>query len=288
LQHLSSTDIDKLYLEVEDNVSPRTARHVHSVFNACLSAAKRTKKIAVNPIESVTNVPSPGESDHGIALDDEQFKTLLQGFKNSLLYTLVSVAAFTGARRNEILALRWSDLDADNKTLRIERAVEVTKKYGVRFKGPKKDGHKRTITIDDDLYALLLKEQEKHQRLIAGVPVGSDVDLGLVRLPAEALMFPNPTAMLDGDFTVPRHDRNLSKAFARRAHKVLGERFSLHWLRGTHETMLLDRGVPVHVVAKRCGHDPAVLLRNYAKRTKKADQSAATVIGGFSKVILGG
>jgi hypothetical protein len=43
----------------------------------------------------------------------------------------------------------------------------------------------------------------------------------------------------------------------------------------------------VRVVAARCGHDPAVLLRNYAKRTKKADTSAANVIGGLSKVILG-
>jgi hypothetical protein len=24
-----------------------------------------------------------------------------------------------------------------------------------------------------------------------------------------------------------------------------------------HETLLLDNGVPVHVVAARCGHDPA-------------------------------
>jgi hypothetical protein len=36
---------------------------------------------------------------------------------------------------------------------------------------------------------------------------------------------------------------------------------------------------PVHVVAARCGHDPAMLLRNYAKRTKKADTSAVPVEG---------
>jgi hypothetical protein len=41
--------------------------------------------------------------------------------------------------------------------------------------------------------------------------------------------------------------------------------------------------VPVHVVAARCGHDPAVLLRSYAKRTKKADTSAAAVIGALSQ-----
>jgi hypothetical protein len=51
--------------------------------------------------------------------------------------------------------------------------------------------------------------------------------------------------------------------------------------------MLLDRGVPVHVVAARCGHDPAVLVRTFAKRTRKADTRAANVIGGLSKAILG-
>jgi len=44
---------------------------------------------------------------------------------------------------------------------------------------------------------------------------------------------------------------------------------------------------PVHVVAARCGHDPAELLRTYAKRTRKADNSAAGVIGSISKGILG-
>jgi hypothetical protein len=48
----------------------------------------------------------------------------------------------------------------------------------------------------------------------------------------------------------------------------------------------LDRGVPVHVVAARCGHDPAVLLSTYAKRTKKADTAAANVIGTLTQGIL--
>jgi hypothetical protein len=45
--------------------------------------------------------------------------------------------------------------------------------------------------------------------------------------------------------------------------------------------------VPVHVVATRCGHDPAILLRTYARRTKKADTSAAAIIGALSKGALG-
>ena len=119
----------------------------------------------------------------------------MQGFKGSSLFPIISVAAFTGARRNEVLALRWTDLDPTNKTLRIERAIEETERHGVRFKGPKKESHKRTITIDDDLLALLLVEREKHLRMVAGVPDGVSVDLGLVKLPEGALMFPNPPAL---------------------------------------------------------------------------------------------
>lgn len=178
-------------------------------------------------------------------------------------------------------------MDVEAKTLRFDRELETTKKFGVRFKGPKKAAHKRTITIDDDLLALLVAEREKHQRLKAGVSKDADVKLGLVRLPPEALIFPNPSALAALDFTVPRKDRALTKEFGRRAKKILGFRFNFHWLRGTHETLLLDRGVPVHVVAARCGRDPAVLLRNYAKRTRKADTSAASVIGSLSKTILG-
>jgi hypothetical protein len=42
------------------------------------------------------------------------------------------------------------------------------------------------------------------------------------------------------------------------------------------------------VVAARCVHDPAVLLRVYAKRTRKADVSAADAIAALSRRVLRG
>ena len=107
------------------------------------------------------------------------------------------------------------------------------------------------------------------------------VDLSLIKLPEGALMFPNPTELAEGSFTSPRSPRRVSKYFQIRAARIGFRGFRFHDLRGTHETLLLDRGVPVHVVADRCGHDPAVLLRVYAKRTAKADTDAAKIIGGL-------
>ncbi len=280
LQRISATEIDGLYTKLETRLSTRTVHHVHTVLGACLSAAVRKGLLVVNPA-SKAEAPVPGESDAGQVLDHDQLTVLLNGFRGSVLYPIVATAAFTGARRNEILALRW--LDLAGSTLTIARSLEETKAHGRRFKEPKTRRGSRTIAIDDGLAGLLSAEREKHLRLIAGVPDGVEVDLALVRLPDDALIFPSPGE----DLTRPRDARSLTKEFVRRASKIGFLRLRFHDLRGTHETLLLDAGVPVHVVAARCGHDPAILLRTYARRTKKADTSAAAVIGALSKSVLG-
>ena len=281
LQQLQPSEIDYLYVTLADKISPRTLHHVHIVLGACLGTATRTGKFARNPMQRLVKIPAPGEPDHGMVLDQDQLRALLRGFKGRTFYSMVATAAFTGARRNEILALRWSDLDVGNRTLRIERALEATGKFGMRFKEPKSARGKRTIAIDDELVALLVAERERYLRIVAGVPDGAEVDLSLVKLPPDALMFPGETSL-----TKPRHPNGVSKEFHRKATALGFPALRFYDLRGTHETLLLDQGVPVHVVAARCGHDPAVLLRSYAKRTKRADTSAAAVIGTIARAVL--
>jgi integrase len=288
LQKLQSTEIDALYTQLAKKLSARTAHHVHNVFGSCLRTATRTRKLPRNPMLDVIKVPSPGEAEHGIALEAEQLRTLIHGFKESVLFPIVAVAAFTGARRGEVLALRWEDFDAEAKTLRIERSVEETREHGLQIKGPKTERGKRTIEIDDDLVGLLRAERDRYLRIIAGVPAGAAVDLSLVKLPPGALMFPcRPVRGEMFSFTKLRSPGDVTDRFRSVAAKLGFAGLRLHDLRGTHETLLLDAGVPVHVVAARCGHDPAVLLRSYAKRTRKADRSAAGVIGTLSRGVLG-
>jgi integrase len=192
----------------------------------------------------------------------------------------------TGARRNELLALQWTDLDVANKKLRIERALERTRQ-GSALKLPKSKRSIRTIDIDDALLALLLSMRERHLRVAAGVPDGVQVDLSLVRLPEGALMFPAPPQVQqDFSFTAFRHPGNITKQFAKRAKRLGFPNLRFHDLRGSIATLLLDAGEPVHKVASRLGHDPATLLRAYAKRTQGGDASAAAVIGKMLKEAL--
>jgi integrase len=291
LQKLAATEIDELYSEREGKIAPMTLHHVHVTFNSCLSTAERKGLLKANPMRRAEQVPSGGESDHGDALDEADLGILISGFKPSAtMYAPVAVDAATGARRNELLAFRWTDLDVEKKALRVERALEVTKKFGTRFKSPKTKRGLRAIALDDVSLAILLKEKERHLRIRAGIPDGVEVDLSLVRLPEDALIFPAlPPPGGDFSFTTPRNPRNFSKEFARRAKRLGFAGFTFHHLRGTHSTLLLDRGVPVHIVAERLGDDPAVLLRNYAKRKRNttANNSISVDINALAAGFLG-
>jgi integrase len=253
-----------------------------------LSTAVRTRKIAKSPIADLAKVPSRGESDHGTALDETQLRKLIQGFRDHPLHTIVNVAALTGARRSEILALRWEDFDPIAKTLRIERSVEHTRRHGLRVKGPKSERGNRTIEIDAGLVTLLLAERERHLRIVTGVPDGVEVNLSLIKLPAGALMFPAPPAPGEQvSLTKLRTPQSVTEAFQTRAAKIGLPDLRFHDLRTTCQTMLLDAGVPVATVAARGGHDPAVLLHTYAKRTRKGDGMAVSAITAIARNVTG-
>jgi len=111
LQQLQAVEIDRLYVALAQKLKPRTAHHVHTVFGACLGTATRKGLLLANPMLRVEQVPSPGESSHGMGLDADGLRRVVEGFQESALFPIVATAALTGARRNEILALRWTDFD---------------------------------------------------------------------------------------------------------------------------------------------------------------------------------
>jgi integrase len=280
LQKLVATEIDTLYTKLFEKLADRSVHSIHVILSSALSRAVTAKAISRSPMLDLLKTPAYGEADHGMVLNASELVRLVKGFRatGSTIAPIVAVAAFTGARRSEILALRWSDFDQDKSTLSITRAVEQLK-TGLTFKGTKKKSHERVITIDPDLVAMLVSERDKHRRIIAGVPEGAAVDLRAIKLPEGALMFPD---LASGDFTTPRSPRSVSTLFKRLARRIDRAKFAglrFHDLRGSYETMLLDAGEPVHAVAKRCGHDAATLLKSYAKMTGDADAKAASTGG---------
>jgi len=279
LQKITASDIDRLYGGLA--FGPSTAQILHIVLKACFASAVKKKLRSDNPVADAEK--PAGEARHDeIVLDEDQLGQIVQGFRGHSLYPIVAMAAFTGMRRNEMLALRWVDIDLDEGIVSVTRNVEETKTHGRRIETPKSKKSHRTFQIDQSLVQLLRNERDRALRLEAGIPDGVEVDLSLVRLPEEALVFP----AIGADLTSIRCPAGVTMSFIKRARRLGFPGLSIHDLRASHETALLDRGVPVHVVAKRCGHDPATLLRAYARRTKKADASAANIIGTLMKGVL--
>ncbi|HEY3087074.1 MAG TPA: tyrosine-type recombinase/integrase, partial [Jatrophihabitantaceae bacterium] len=71
----------------------------------------------------------------------------------------------------------------------------------------------------------------------------------------------------------------VSHRFGRLVARVDVPSLTIHGTRHTSGTVLVSAGVPVHVVAARLGHDPAVLLKTYAHVLPGSDRDAAERVG---------
>ncbi|WP_433191450.1 site-specific integrase [Actinoallomurus sp. CA-150999] len=194
------------------------------------------------------------------------------------MYAFFHVAAYAGARRGELLNLRWSDVDFDGKQITITGSAGVVD--GERLEGTTKSGRTRVVSIDDET-AAVLREHRRAQaadKLPAGDGWRGEKDCHVFTTGFGEPIYPD---------TVTALPRKLINAYNHpKEGKPPAEPLPyarLHDLRHIHATTLLLAGVPVHVVAARLGHaDPAITLRVYAHVVRSAETAAADV---FAKAI---
>lgn len=58
---------------------------------------------------------------------------LVEKLKGHPLQAMALIALFAGLRLGEVMALRWSRIDLDKKTLQVREALEQTKQHGTRL-----------------------------------------------------------------------------------------------------------------------------------------------------------
>ncbi len=286
LQKLSAVRINELYRELESGgLHPSTIHYVHVVLGSCLKTAVKLGSIARNPITNASP-PKVNAQSGGQTFNQSELDKVLRAFEGDALFPIMALAAGTGARINELLALEWAAIDWNSKTLRINAALKPTRD-GLERGTPKTERSRRTVRLDNGLLALLRNErdrQEAEQRTLRGM--GEDIVTLRNLLPDGALLFPASPI----DPTKPRRHGPISKAFSKRAASLgfVGRRF--HDLRHTHATLLLQAGVPVAAVSARLGHaNAAVTLGIYSHSTTDAEAAAAQVAGSLlSNVLKGG
>lgn len=247
-------------------LSPRTVEFARAVLRRALADAVLERLIEVNPVVG-TKRPKVDKPKH-TTWTAEQLRSYL-GHDEPRLAPLFALAAATGMRRGELLALRWADVDLDGALVSVDRAVAQIGQER-RYSTPK-NHERRQVSIDRNSVATLraLRKRQLAERLKWGAAyAGKDDDL--------LFTWENGAALLP-DY--------VSKEFVRTQAGLGLPRLKLHELRHTHATLLLRAGVPVHVVAKRLGHkDPSVTLNVYADAIPDDDGRAVDV---FTKAVFG-
>jgi integrase len=181
-------------------------------------------------------------------LTAEQARLLLD-HAEGWLHHLVLLGAATGARRGELLALRWSDVDLDAGVLRISRSVGLV--AGRLHWKPPKNGEGRRVILGPAVVAELRRHRaaQVERRLAYGSAYHADEDLVVCKI--------------DGSPIRPDYASQAFRNLVRRA--GLPETIHVHTLRHSAASFLAAAGVPPSDIAAQLGHRDggALALRVY-------------------------
>lgn len=237
ISKLESHHVESFMDEInETSLSQRSKKHIFRILSSALSKGKRygIKEDIMEDIEA----PKVNRQDieYWTNQEVELFMQNLNS-KNHALPILLSLA--TGMRRGEVLGLRWSKVDFENKKISVTHQLKKNSD-GVWELSPqlKTSTSYRTIDIDDDTIKILEnhKRQQEKDRFRCG-PDYQELDL--------------VCATSTGGFIKPTYLRTV---FNRTIDKSKIKKISFHGLRHTHATLLLQAGIHPKVVQERLGH----------------------------------
>lgn len=218
------------------------------LYNHYLSVINRIFKYAVlmdildsNPFDKVIKPKSRQVQRKGNFLTKEELKEFLKLAQTATLSyfsPLVHLMSYTGLRQGEALALKWSDIDFENKKITVDKtAVRIKEKQTLQT--PKTKNSKRVISIDPTTLSIL-KSWKKDQIKIYfknGKHFEGD----------DNFIFTNERAEWV-------HIHNFIRYFKRfiADHKL--KPITPHGLRHTHASLLFSAGVEPKNISDRLGH----------------------------------
>ena len=193
-------------------------------------------------------------------LTEEEIPTLLDALSDAPpQYSVITqLALLLGARRGEICALRWSDIDFEKGTLSIKRTVQSIPGIGLVFNAPKTRRGKRCLRIGADCVELLQEYQryQKAERFRIGSAWVRKVTLENGKVVDNDMLF----TKWNGE---PMDPDIISSWFPKflEAHDLPDVNF--HSLRHSNASILIAAHVPITTVSGRLGHAQTSTTLNY-------------------------
>ena len=271
LARLRTAQLDRFYAELRDRggkdasrLAPATVRQTHAILRRALQQGMRWGWISTNPAVLASPprlrshpIAPPAPADVIRLIDRAEVDRPELG-------CFLLLAATTGARRGELCALRWSDVDFAG-ALTIQRSIVETVDGKIIEKDTKTHASRR-IALDGGTAVALSKYRSScDQRASA---------CGVVLAPTSYVF------SRDVDGARPWVPNEVTKAFIRLRREVGLDSVRLHDFRHFAATRMLAEGVPVRTVSGRLGHaNASTTLSVYAHFVEESDREAAAKLG---------
>ncbi len=239
-------------------LSAKTVRNIAGVVSSAFLRAVKWGLVTANPVSN-SEPPVPKKHEGMAFIPSEQTLLIRSATAIWCLPMFLHFSAATGARRGEILALRWSDIREGREVI-IARSLTQTRQV-LEFKGTKTEKTRR-VGLPESLMPVLAahRQQQETLRQQFGSDYRTDLDL----------IFANP------DGTPLKHDSVSSTVSLLCRRLGLPKGASLHTLRHTHGSFLLADGVDLATVSERLGHSSVRVTADvYSHALRGRDQEAA-------------
>ena len=219
--------------------SPKTTRNALGLLSSALKVALPDMKIKID-------LPSPIKYEADIP-DDAAVQKLVRLTHGTPIGSAILLGAFAGLRRSEIAALKRSDLDIRNNSIRVNKAMVMNEKGEYVIKSPKSYAGKRTCFLPQ----FVTDELQKN------LPEDSDALVGLT-----------PNA--------------ITRAFERTRVKI-GLQCRFHDLRHYMASIMLALGVPDKYAMEIMGHSTPDMLKRVYQHTmrKKRTEVKSAILSYF-------
>ncbi|MFC1964752.1 tyrosine-type recombinase/integrase [Chloroflexota bacterium] len=238
--------------------SNRTIHYIHVTIHKALQDAVRLGILARNVADAVK--PPKVQRQEIRTMNEHDIHIFLEFAKSTLYYAIFYTAIFTGMRRSELLALRWSDVDLILCQLSVTRALHQLHDGSLVFRQPKTAKGRRLISLSPSTAIVLSEHREQQERLRQ--------NLGLA-LSEDDLVF----CHTDGKPLLPN---SVSHAWTKLANRTGLQGIRLHDARHTHASLMLKQGVHPKIVQERLGHASIqITLDTYSHVAPGLQQAAA-------------
>ena len=262
LKTLGAADVAGFYRSrLDSGCSAASVHKMHETLHKALKQAVRWGYMTKNPADDVDAPRVHTEEVHPLTRDEaRRFLKVVRGDRLEALYV---VALHTGMRQGELLALRWEDVDIEEKTLTVRRTI--TKDGGKLLTGPTKTAKgRRTVKLTRDAAEALRKHLTRQLEEIDGL--GDHYQPG-------GLVF----ATTKGTLLNPTNLRK--RSFAPLLVRADLPHQTFHQLRHTAATILLLKNVNPKIVSEMLGHASiAITLDTYSHVLPNMQDSAVAAM----------